>query len=96
MTKEEYEIILKGLKQKHESELKALAKEYAFSNSTVKVGDIITDTTGLSIKVEQIRFTIDYFGNGPMCVYNGTKMNKNGKASKKYEMETIYQKYLKL
>ena len=57
MTPGDYEKELAELKNKFKAEKFALAKKYAISNNTVKIGDLITDHIG-TIRVEKIKTAI--------------------------------------
>ncbi len=70
--------------------LSALAKDFAFSNSSVAVGDIVTDHTG-SIKVEAVRF---HAGNNPSCVYVGVELTKKLVPKKSGVKRSVSQIYL--
>ena len=70
MTKEEFYFKLDE-KRENGTEVESLYKEFAFSNSNVKIGDFIKDHIGL-IKVDKISFVshtsvLDY----PSCIYSG-------------------------
>lgn len=92
MTKEEYITQRNELLKKHESELKVIAKEFAFSNNPYKIGDIITDHVK-SIKIQQIQWSFVSFSSDKLseCVYKGIQLLKNGKPSVKKTGTYIYQ-----
>lgn len=92
MTLEEYKEIRNANIKEHEKQLKALAKEYAMSNNTVKIGDIVSN--GLcKIKVERIDCSIGLRGN-PMCIYSWPRLTKNLVPYKNGDTESIWQNYL--
>lgn len=62
---------------------------YAFSNSDIEVGDIVTDHIG-SIKVNTIEVTIG-FGRVPYCVYRGECYTKKSKRFKNGEIRVVHQ-----
>lgn len=76
-----------------EADLKkaALAKEYALSKNTVKEGDIIEDHIG-KILVDEIKFSRGSFPvSGPICVYYGTELKKDGTPKKKMQRRSVWQ-----
>lgn len=96
MNKEEYTAKVNELKEKFKKEEKTLAKEYAFSNSPVKVGDIIKDHAN-TIRVTEIKFAMSgtFTAEFPQCVYYGDNLNKSGQISKRNPIGTIWQSNLK-
>jgi len=76
MDKKEYDERLQKIRLKFENENLALKREYAFSNSNVKIGDKITDHCG-SIEVEKIKVTLGFMKKYPECVYYGTSLKKD-------------------
>lgn len=91
MTYNEYKLKLSELQTEFENKKKELAKEYAFANNSIKVGDIIKDSVG-SIKVEKIRYTTGLISsNTPECVYDGIELTKQGTPSKRQQHTRIFQ-----
>jgi len=90
MTEDEYLINIEALKKEHENKLSFLDKEFALSNSNVKIGDIVEDCNS-KISVEKIKFTKSVCSSFPECVYFGTILNKNGEKNKKGKKCYIYQ-----
>lgn len=92
VTIEDYESRLKEINERFEKEKKELAKEYAFSNNTYKLGDVIADSVG-SIKIEYIQYTTraDYMSKYPECVFTGIELKKDLTPTKKGEKRKIYQ-----
>lgn len=88
MEKEEYIEELKVLTDEFDVKRKALAKEFAFSNSTVKEGDVVKDNVK-SIIVSKIQWSFGSFGDFPYCIYTGIQLNKDGKPNKKGERSSI-------
>ncbi len=80
---EEYRDRKRNLRDKHEQELKRLHKAYAFSNSTVIIGDMVTDHMG-PVKVDKVTWALS-LGNAPQCVYHGQCYTKAGKPFKSEE-----------
>lgn len=85
---------LTKLKRDYDNKVGNLQRDYAFSNSSVKVGDIVTDHIG-SVKVDIILYTIVHNGDHPTCVYRGEEFTKAGKPRKKQSMRDVYQINLK-
>ena len=75
----EYKEKLKKIEEDLGNKKMALAKEFAFSNSTVKIGDTITDRIG-SITVEEIKY---YPYETPLCIYIGFEAKKDKKMKPK-------------
>jgi hypothetical protein len=96
MTTIEYIAKKKALTAKFDLERNLIAKEYAFSNNTIKVGDIIFDGHERMI-VESIKYVTDQlFGDRlPCCVYKGKTLTKIGTIKKRNPDYLIYQFNLK-
>jgi hypothetical protein len=73
--------------KEHDKKMKELNKEYALSNNTVKIGDIVTDHIG-SVKVEKILL---WGSIEPSCVYRGIEYTKAGKPYKKGSERDVFQ-----
>ena len=86
MKKEEYEKKLIDMEERHRKEELALKKEFAFSNSLIKKGDIISDKIK-TIRVDSIRYTTLGL---PECVYDGVLITKAGKPYKSGETGRIF------
>ena len=71
----------------YKEKCKKLDIQFAKENNPYKIGDIIS-SNGISIKIEVISVYLDVI---PKCKYTGTKINKDGKLSKKGEVRSIYQ-----
>ena len=82
MNKEEYLKAKKALEAEFEEKKKQLAREFAYSNNDVKIGDIITDHYK-TIRVEKLLWGYDYGSNMPCMFYRGTRLNKKGKPVKR-------------
>ena len=78
---------LENLRKRQFNEVVKLKREYALSNNTVKIGDIISDHM-VTIVVESID---DYLSDIPQCVYTGIRLTKQGVPTKKIEVRQIYQ-----
>jgi hypothetical protein len=95
MSKEEYAKAIEEETKAHENRLKLIQKEYAFSNNTVKEGDIVEDRNG-KIKVEKIFYSSGYLRGFPCCVYRGVELKKDGTPTKKGDKRDVWQTNLKL
>lgn len=87
MTIEQYNEKIKFLNTVFENAKKEVGRDFAISNNTIKIGDIIKDHNG-TIKVEVIRV---YLSNPPQCVYNGVELNKDNTPNKKGTKRDIFQ-----
>lgn len=83
-----------AIERSHREALSALDREFALSNSPVKIGDKIT---GL-VAGKQVTIIIDrvgvsrHFGQAlPQCVYIGRRLAKNGEPRKDGANEFIWQ-----
>lgn len=77
MTAEEYKETIEALSKEFENNKKTIGRQYAISNSPLKVGEVATDHIG-SIKIEKIQ--VDHsaaFGQLPQCVYIGKPLKKD-------------------
>ena len=88
MTLDEYHKAAEALRQEYSANVTKLAKEYALSNNTVKIGDIVTGNTG-SIVVNKINISI--CRSIPQCIYRGVRLTKKGTPFKSGEESVIYQ-----
>jgi len=75
MTKEEYIEKMKVINHNAEIEKQKVKQEYAFSNNSYKIGDIIKDHYQI-IKIEKVNWVFAG-GNYPECVYTGIKLKKD-------------------
>lgn len=82
MNKEEYLKVKKALEAEFEEKKKQLAREFAYSNNDVKIGDIITDHYK-TIRVEKFLWGYDFFSHMPCMFYRGTRLTKNGQLAKR-------------
>lgn len=82
MNKEEYLKAEKVLKEEFEAKKKQLAREFAFSNNPVKIGDIITDHCR-TIRVEKFLCGYDFCSHMPCMVYRGVRLTKKGEPAKR-------------
>lgn len=78
------------LREDYDDNLWKLKKEYALSNNTVKVGDIVIDHMG-AVKVEKI---LIYRMDEPSCIYRGIEYTKAGKPTKRGGRRDAYQRNL--
>jgi hypothetical protein len=88
----EYKEMKKQIEKEAEKKLLSLAKEYAFSNSTVRIGDIVEDHSD-RIKVDKINFGIS--DRIPVCVYHGVRLTKKGEPCKRDPRTAVWQSNVK-
>lgn len=96
MDLQEYRLQAKTIRDKAEAEVKQLAREFAFANSTVQIGDKITSRLGHgeTIIVEEIKYSIKPFlskDESPECVYRGVLLTKKGQPRKDGQRSNIFQ-----
>jgi len=94
MNIQEYQEKIAFLKKVFETAEMNIKKEFALSNNTICINDIITDNSG-SIKVEKIGFYISFSTNLSECTYNGVILNAKGVPDKKNKKRTVYQSHIK-
>jgi hypothetical protein len=94
MTQEEYKAKIKKLEDDFALAVKLIKKEYAFSNSTIKIGDIVVGNNTV-VLVDDIKWTSGYMSQFPHCVYYGEKRKKDGKPSKIKNRDCVYQTSMK-
>lgn len=94
MKLEDYKNKVKSLKARHKKELTEFALKYAFLNSPIKIGDIVTDHIG-SIIVEKYALGFSDISIEPKCVYTGTCYTKKGKPYKSGEKRCVHQSNIK-
>lgn len=82
MNKEEFIKAEKALKEDFEEKRKQLAREFAFSNNPVKIGDIITDHYK-TIRVLKFLWGYNFGSQMPCMFYRGTRLNKKGEPMKR-------------
>ena len=90
MTKERYDENLRAIKSQAVLDERKLGKEYAFSNSKVKIGDIIEDHM-VKGEVVQILWTKGFGGSYPYCFYRCLALKKDGTPTKKSSYIDIHQ-----
>lgn len=90
MTPEQYSAKLKLLQLIHTDNLNELSIEYAMSNNTIAVDDVITDHMG-SIKVVDINVGTEFMGKYPICIYRGVEVKKDGTPKKKANVRDVWQ-----
>lgn len=91
----EYKKKLSDLTAQFDHDKSQLAKEYAFSNNELKVGDTATDHIG-TIMIEKISYTTGNVWNNvsPECVYFGSELKKDLTPRKDGSKRKIYQSNL--
>ena len=82
MNKEEYLKAKKALEEECEIKKKHLAREFAFSNNPVKIGDIITDHYK-TIRVLKFLWGYDFGSQMPCMFYRGVRLTKKGEPAKR-------------
>lgn len=87
-TKLKYEQKLSELSRLHTLKQYAVMEEYAFANSTVKIGDMFTDHLG-TIKVEEIKICVQ--SGVTSCIYIGPIYTVKGKPAKNKMTREAYQ-----
>ena len=98
MTKEVYDKKWMEIKRSFEAAKDELYKEFAYANNPYKIGDIVTDHIGTTVKIEKIQI---YLGLGiypqcvPQCVYTGVELTKKGEPNKKGNKRSVYQSNIK-
>jgi hypothetical protein len=90
MNFEEYEEKIIKLKEVYEYKKRLISKEYAFSNSTVKVGDILKDHKEIII-VELIGWGFSLNASRPECIYKGPRLKVDLTERKDGRRGVIYQ-----
>lgn len=100
MNKEEFDNKIKLLeqkfheeKQKFHKEKQSIYKEFAFTNSSIIIGDIVEDHKE-RIKVEEISFIPPnqfYYNDYPQCIYKGICLTKSNKPFKNNKKGIIFQ-----
>ena len=81
MEASEFQESFTRLLKEFEFNKRVLSRDYAFSNNTIKVGDIIKSAQG-SILVDEVKFTVSVRGELPYCSYWGRLLTKEGKLRK--------------
>lgn len=94
MTPEEYKEKLEKLKTDFEINKRNLAKEYAFSHNTYKIGDVITNGVNC-IKIDKIKYSMGRFGSLPECVYEGPLLKKDLTERKDKQLGCVYYSHIK-
>lgn len=88
ITKEKLKDQLNALDLKYKADRQQVLKEYALSNNTLKVGDVVTDHIGI-IKIESIGVYIHF--EDSECTYKGVELRKDGTPKKGNQIRTVYQ-----
>jgi hypothetical protein len=87
---EEYENKKSVIEHDYNRRLKALAMDYAFSNSSVIAGDIVTDHIG-SVLVDHVKFSMSSLSGEPTCVYYGVELTKKMQPKKAGKVRGVLQ-----
>ena len=91
MNIDEYKEALRMIENDAKRKKSILSKEYAISNNTISIGDIIEDHIG-RIKVGEIGV---YYSDPPQCCYEGVVLREDGHANKKNITRKVYQSNIK-
>lgn len=89
MTQQEYEERLFELNKKFKQDKYDLAKEFALSNNSVKIGDIVSDGNNI-ISVSKLCIDFGYPNPIPYVYYKGIKLTKKLKPFKSGEFGVVY------
>jgi len=87
---EEYKNKKSVIEHDYNKRLRALAMDYASSNSSVIVGDIVTDHIG-SVLVDNIKFSMSSANKNPTCVYYGVELTKKMQPRKSGSVRGVWQ-----
>ena len=93
MNTEDYKAKLKAIEHEARERIIALSRDYAFSNSSVISGDVVTDNVG-SVAVEKVKYTKGDAKHIPQCVYYGIELTKSMKPRKDGSKRNVYQSNL--
>lgn len=88
----EYKDRVRQIENESAEKLQALAKEYAFSNSSVKVGDVVIDNIG-AVLVGKIQYTS--VPGLPQCVYTGIGLTRKLSPRKDGKKRQVWQSNVK-
>ena len=92
MTIEEYKIELEILNKDHTAKVSRLNRDFAISNNSYRIDDIITDHIG-SIKIEKINVAVNGCSSKTPsgCVYTGVELKKDLKPNKRNTKRAVWQ-----
>lgn len=90
MTQKEFKIKMNEINAAYEQSKRELYSEYAYSNSTVMVDDIVEDHIGCG-RVLKMKTTFAAFDKYPSLVYICMEVKKDGTPKKKETFREIYQ-----
>jgi|CXWL01.1.fsa_nt_gi hypothetical protein len=91
MNLDEYNEKIKHIEKQADLDKFKAAKEYALSNSTVEINDVIDDHIG-KVMVNKIKI---YRSSPPQCVYEGVECKKDGTPTKRVKTRGVYQSNMK-
>lgn len=94
MTKEEYKTKLDELEHEFSIKKQQLARNYAYSNNTYKIGDVISDHA-TTLKITGMSWTFGYSYVPAYIVYRGIELTKNGEPKKRQNNTVIRQTNIK-
>lgn len=88
MTIDDYREKLQELEKAYNAGRKSLMRQYAFEANKVSVGDIVTDSRNIPLRVDFIKWTSLFAYDVPSCcVYFGVQLTKDYKPRKKQDSE---------
>ena len=93
MTEEEFDFKIAEIHEKASNLKKELFVDYAHSNNSYKIGDIVKDHSSI-IKIERITVTFGYLNKYPQCIYRGPRLKKDLKPYKSGEHDSVSQTYI--
>lgn len=94
MTREEFDKRLKELELEFDKNKKALFVNFALSNNTITVGDIVKDHIGCAMVTKIGIYCSTYDGYSAMR-YSCIELKKDGTPKKKKTMRWVYQSNIK-
>lgn len=92
MTREEFDNRLKELELEFNKNKKALLANFAISNNTIAVGDIVKDHIGCA---EVVKVSINCIYGYSEMSYNCIELKKDGTPKKKKTMRWVFQSNIK-
>ena len=94
MTREEFDDRLKELQLNFEESKKALSKDFATSNNTIVVGDVVCDHIGCG-RVEKLQVTMSGLSKYSEMRYWCVELKKDGTPKKNGAFRWVYQSNIK-
>lgn len=88
MNIQEYRAAFQAIEDRVKEDKRKLMRDFALSNNTVKVGDVVSDGC-FKVKVEKIKIYLDPIQ--PSCIYCGELLTVKGKSRKIKKEGVVYQ-----